>query len=485
MASTALASTRLSRSDSATATLERALADFRGDLTIADAAARSGLALRDAETALQSLVARYHGHLAATSSGELLFRFPRGLVKPREQRAWVRALDKVAGAVMGVGRFLVRAWVSVVAIGYALLFAAVLIALAARSESDGIGTALYVLFRVVAEAVFWTFHPFSPFQLEAPRGRRPPRQLPRGKEDLPFYEKVNRFVFGPPRQTIDPQRQRQRLIAEIRHQQGRVGIGDVMRVTGLPRGEADALVSTLLLDLEGDVSVTDEGAIVYTFRDLRRTAALGPAETALRPRAHHEQPAALVPVTGNSGGANLLFGALNGFNLVASSIALANDLTLERVGWLMSQLGADTLATAGTGPQGLAVALGLVPLTFSLALFAMPLARLLRRPAGRRRVEAENGRRALASLVLDDARPSYPAKVVQDVFARGAGRPGREREILDAVWALGGEFDLDDDGHPVYRFDALAREQAALAGMREQASIAERSTGDVVFASDE
>ncbi|TPV95736.1 MAG: hypothetical protein B7733_08460 [Myxococcales bacterium FL481] len=470
--------------DDAVATLERALRGFRGDLTVADAAARSGLSLRDAERGLQGLVARYRGHLAATTSGELLFRFPRGLVRPREHRVWMRALTKTANAVMGVGRFLVRAWVSVVAISYAVLFAVILIALAARSEGDGIGTALAVLFRIVAEALFWTFHPFSPFRLgEAPRLSRR-RRLGPAREDVPFYEKVNRFVFGPPRRPPDPLEQRRGLIAEIRHQHGRVGIGDVMRVTGLPRGEADALMSKLMIDLDGEVSVTDDGAIVYTFRDLRRTAALAPAPSTPRPVPYYQHQAALAPVTGNPTGSNVLFAALNGFNLVASATALANGLTLERLNWLLTNIAADTLATAGAGPEGLAVLFGVIPLVFSLALFVLPLARVLRRPAQRARIAAENGRRRLAALVLAEAETSYPADKIEEAFAAGAGRQATQRELLDAVWSLGGQYDLNPDGEPVYRFEPLATEQRALVGLREEARATERSAGEIVFSSD-
>ncbi len=39
-----------------------------------------------------------------------------------------------------------------------------------------------------------------------------------------------------------------------------------MRVTGLPRDEADPLMSRLMLDYDGSVEVSDEGGIFYRFR---------------------------------------------------------------------------------------------------------------------------------------------------------------------------------------------------------------------------
>ena len=87
--------------------------------------------------------------------------------------------------------------------------------------------------------------------------------------------------------------------------------------------------------------------------------------------------------------------------------------------------------------------------------------------------------------MLEQASKTYPVAEIEARFARGAGRRGSEREILDAVWSLGGDYDLDDNGTGVYRFESLVAEQRALTGLREQASIAERSVGSVVFSSDD
>ena len=100
-----------------------------------------------------------------------------------------------------------RAWVSVVLVGYALAFLALLIALSARSDRDeGPGEAIGIVLRVIAEALFWTFHPFSPVYLRA-RARLAARPAAAQRQPkIPFYEKVNRFVFGPPKAGARPAR---------------------------------------------------------------------------------------------------------------------------------------------------------------------------------------------------------------------------------------------------------------------------------------
>ena len=473
----------LLRAREAAVKLENVLGGFRGDLTVPDAAAKTGLALRDAETGLHDLVTRYQGHLGATEKGELIFRFPQGLVPPNQGApVW---LKKVGRALTGIGRFVVRAWVSVVVVGYALLFGAVMIALATRSDSDddGVGETIGVVLRVMLEALYWTFHPFSPFYQPygvgwGGRGRA------KTARKLPFYERVNRFVFGPPSKPERPEEEVQGdLASEIRRLQGRIGVADVMRVTGRPRDEADAMLSRLMLDFDGDVEVTNEGALVYSFKQLRQTAAAKGAMPAAPP--FWLQRLIPSPITGNTLDSNLLIGALNSFNLFASGYMLANGFTIEKLMWLLSQIGRDRDGMPlGPPPfDGVPLVLGLVPFVFSSGLFVLPVVRAFRHRSARRKVQAENGRRAIAAHVLPAGRETFPEAEVVSMFAEGAGRPGSDKELLAAVRSLGGDFDLHED-KPVYRFAELARERRALAVQRALATDDEASAGNVVFSSD-
>src|SRR5262249_36758870 len=151
--------------------------------------------------------------------------------------------------LVGIGRFVVRAWIAIVLIGYVLIFLALLIGLtfarasgSSSSRDDrGIGLDLFaVLFRVIADALFWTFHPFSPLAVqyhtpmhgcggEAAYGRSARPRPPEKKE--PFYERVNRFFFGPDEPAPGPREQEQAILSEIRAQKGRIGLSDVMRLT--------------------------------------------------------------------------------------------------------------------------------------------------------------------------------------------------------------------------------------------------------------
>src|ERR671910_879997 len=99
--------------DEAAGVLRGALAGRTGDTTIADAATKGGLALRDAELGLHRLVQVHRGHLSVTDKGELLFRFPTGFAIDYEVRSRVRGLVRAVGrAVVGLAQWVVRVGLS-------------------------------------------------------------------------------------------------------------------------------------------------------------------------------------------------------------------------------------------------------------------------------------------------------------------------------------------------------------------------------------
>jgi hypothetical protein len=476
--------------------LESALRGQRGDLTVADASARSGLPLRDAEAGLHLLVSEYRGHLKATSEGELLFRFPHGFTKPWETRSRVqRALGALWEGAVGVARFVVRAWIAIVLLVYALAFVAILVAqLFARSSGNSSSRdddrfpgsfAGYFLFRAVMDAIFWTFHPFSPFAWTSVTAAAQPaygygRAQPR-KDETPFYEKVNRFFFGPTPPPRDELENEKRILSEIRAQRGRIGLADVMRVTGLPRDEADPLMARLMLDYDGTVEVSEEGGIAYRFEALRRTATDAPARGPLPVWAKREE---LPPLTGNGAGTNAIIVALNGFNLLMSLYAIGGHLTLDNLGLLARGVPMQLLPDTG-----LPIALGVVPLAFSLALFALPLGRALFRPLRARRLARENARRAVLRTILSriDAKKGEPITdaALQRAWQESTGEAPTSEEITREVVALGGDVDLEAAGEGIrYRFPDLETEARALEAEREAASEEEARVGKVVFSSD-
>jgi hypothetical protein len=467
----------------------RASIDPRTPLTVADAASRAGIPLRDAENGLKWLSSEYRGQLRVTADGDLVHVFPTGFSKPWETRdALTNAVRAAAHGAMGALRFVVRAWVSIVLVSYAAIFVALLVGMTfARQGNDsrdrgGLpgGALAYAFLRVVGDALFWTFHPWSPFSVYAgaPSWGEAPARARREGPKVPLYERVNRFFFGPSHPPEDPRESQRLVLAAIRAGKGRIGLADVMRVTGLPRDQADPLMARLMLDYEGDVDVSEDGGIVYRFAAIRRTAGEG-VEPEPAPAWARAKP--LPPLTGNSVGANLAIGALNAFNMAMGAWAIANDMTLERAIHLFDKVPYHVLGT------GTPLALGLIPLVASALLFLLPLGRAVLRPLRLRDAAAEKGRLALLREVTERTRAKEPVidARLEQAWTKATGDAPPRKRISQELVALGGDVEIAEDGKTRWRFADLETEAAAVQAEREAAPETEAKLGKLVYATDE
>jgi hypothetical protein len=440
--------------------LRSVLRDHRGDLTVADAAARSGLPLRHAETGLLHLAATYPSHLAATSEGELLFRFPTGFDAPRSGGRLTRALAWMGRVAAGAAKLTARLAVTAVLFGFAAVFAillfagAIALSFAAEDSSpaEAAGYLAWGILEACFEALYWTLHFGWVFD--------PGYQVEKKKRGAPLYRKVNQFFFGPAAPAADERAIERTLLAEIRSKRGRIGVRDVMRVTGMPLDRAEATVARLLLDHDGTVEVGDGGAITYHFRALRRTATRRRPRKAPKPVWTRREE--LPPLTGDNRDRD---------NALVLGITLFNGA----MGYLGISL-------------GLPLVIGLVPFLLALGLLLIPIGRALARPLQRRRVERENGRRALLREVLSAAAPrGADERTLLDAWEGAAGRPLAKGALSGELLRIGAMPEVDGaaDGSIRYRFPELEEEQATLEAEREAASESERSAGDVVFTSDD
>jgi hypothetical protein len=465
-------------------------------LTVADAAAKTGLALRDAESGLKWLSTEYRGRLRVTADGELVHVFPYGFTKPWEGRDARRRFFAAAGrAVAGAARFVVRAWVAIVLVGYAAIFLALIIGMAfarqgndSRRDNELPGGALgYAFLRVVSDALFWTFHPWSPVSMYGYSGgwmsdsswdTRQARRRSR-EPDVPLYERVNRFFFGPTPKPENPLEMERRILAAIRAGKGRVGLADVMRVTGLPREQADPLMARLMLDYEGDVGVSDDGGIFYTFPAMRKTASASPLSDDKPPEPAWAHAEPLAPLTGNSPGTNFVIAGLNAFNLLMGLWSIGNGMTIERVSHLFDRV-PHAIPDTGT-----AIALGVIPFVFSTLLFALPLARAALRPFRARAAAEERGRLAVLREVLERLRKKEPIteRAVGQAWRVATGTEPDRKRIDAQLVALGGDVSLDEKSPGTWKFSELETEAAAVEAEREAASEGEARLGKIVFES--
>jgi hypothetical protein len=242
---------------------------------------------------------------------------------------------------------------------------------------------------------------------------------------------VLRYLFGPARPSAIGDRA---VLAEIRRLNGVVSAADVMRMTGLPRAQAEARLCRLLARHAGDVEVGSRGGVLYRFVGLERT---GPA-----PAPIWESSVVPPALTGNE----------PAVDLVLSFVALL----------VLSLSGRFIVRTVGTSDWQ--PALALIPFLLAFLALAMPLARLVRGRREARQAAHENGRRSLLRAVL--CRPvgaPVGAHALSHAFACGAGHAIGRRALFDEVTALGGEPEVDDQARLQFRFVHLDEETLSLA----------------------
>jgi hypothetical protein len=495
----------------------------RNASTVADLVAATGLPKVQVEQSIKRVLDEYGGHLKVTEAGELLYYFPNGM-KSRTRGSGPFLRRAVRRILRGTGRalaFLFKVWIMLMLVGYTLLFAAILLAaivasLAASGRGDdrgrsrgGFGGA-YLTSRLLQLLLYmWMFN--TPARYPGRSAWGPYRgAASRAAPRRPLYRSVFAYVFGEEDPNRDwEERERIRVIAFLRGRKGVIGLEELMALTGRTPERAQALLNALLVELDGEPSVTEAGTLVYLFPGLLASAESGPAPSGAAPGG------SFFPVEGrktirfnhNPSGTNGWITFFNGFNLFFGGYFLYFS-TFARFapspadpGSSLYLLLARYLASAGIEPVlFLGVLLGAVPFSFSLLFY---LAALLRGAQVRRaneEIRRENLRRQVYLQVLADPGEVDPREILsqgrRSVAAAMEGGGDRRtaeeerprdarrvvRQTLDELAALKqAELERTEDGGLIYRFPELARELRDLTDYRRSIDPARFDIGRTVF----
>lgn len=429
--------------------LREALESRGGKLTRSDAVAVSGLPAPKAEVALQQLARQYRSHLAATESGELIYDFGATLER-RDAVSLRERLEPVFAALWKGFKFLFKIAIVGTLIFYFVAFVAMILALIfARSAGDrddrddrGGGFVLHPLFW------FWGWGPHhDPY---ARRTRSKPRK--------PLYKAVFDYVFGPSEPPRDALGDEKIILAYLRERGGRVTASDLVALMGWDYARAEEEVTRLLIDYGGEAEVTDDGAILYVFKDLRRTA--GALDAASRPSMAWERPLPDRPLTGNTPGTDTAITLLNGFNLSAPFWVLPLFAAKFRI---------DPAALDFTFLQ--------FPIWFSSLFFAVPGVRWIKERRRRKRARAWNARlRVLREIWRSGGAPRTPEQLAPDPEARA--------QLEKLLGPLEADVTVGEGGRTtLYSFPRLVEEQKAAGAARITAGADEKDAGAVLFSS--
>lgn len=461
----------------------RALRKLDGRATVADISAATGLERAEAESTLRRLLEERRGHLEVGERGDLVYRFEKGLLSRDAESLWTR-VKRGAWSVFKAG---FKVWIVGMLVVYTVVFVALLIA-ALFANRDGEGGGDWGgggdrrgggLHLPMGDVWLW-------YWLWGPRWRGRPyygegygdRRGVRGRRDgPPFYKKVFAFVFGPDEPTRTQAEKDREMLRFVRARRGVVSATDLVQMTGMELAEADEELARLMAAHDGDVKVSDEGTLLYTFPELMVSAHGTVREREPAPAWRRLEPAR--PVTGNTAGSNAMIVAMNGFNLVAA--ATAPYFIFPRLG------------IGGTAAE---VALVWVPVAFSTVFFAVPGLRWLGVTRENTRRALRNVRKTVLGLVSrfslggDDPSPlpeAEAARVVKEVAsAKVPLATGSVQATLDRLVAeFDGEVDADAKGETWFRFPGFRRAISDAHRARGTLALEGQSVGDIVYASDD
>ena len=454
--------------------------------TVADVVGLSGLPKYQVETVLPAVVSECRGQMAVTESGDIVYKFPQGLSNP--EKSLGKKLLKWTGKALAA---LFKVWIMVMLVGYFLLFVAILlVALVVsvalsfarrgddRDDSGGGILGFYLVTRVMEFFLLLWLYSGDPYERQR-------------KKSKPLHKAVFEFVFGvADKPEVRAKMERKAFVSLVRQNKGTVSLEQIMATTGKSRAEADAFVSRLMLEFEGEPRVTDAGTLNFFFPGLLKTSG-----TPERPYVLLDlEP---IPFTRNPPKTNNWIIFLNGFNIVFGVYFLAFGLqgfpavqgSGDNLGLLYLITGAVLSHLTNLDPAStnawITGVLGVVPVLYSAFFFGIPLVRRWREGLRNLKIKTDNLRRKVVASAL--ARPmDIRLDQVQPSDEKSApGKPGRQREALKEAMLmdLAGErsVDVKNADPPVFAVPDFEREQTDLEELRRNTDLSKLAIGKVVF----
>ncbi len=480
----------------------------KGEATAADLVALTGLPKAQVEAEVKAVSDEYGARLRVTDSGEILYSFPRGMhsryrgLGPALKRAW-KAFKKGAAAVAS---FLFKLWIVLMLVGYFVLFLALAllamlasVAVSASGNSRDSGSSrgggfagAYLTGRLINSIVnIWLYSEL--FMTPEQRARREAKR----RERRPLHKAIFSFVFG----DGDPDAgwdsvEKKAFVAFVQANRGVITMPEFLALSGLPPLEAEERINRYLYEFEGSPEVTEGGVIYFFFPGLLRRK-----DTVDRTFGFSIPMRRIAPFSSNPKKANATFCVINGVNVLFGAYFLFQSIAPHAnlaavygrfadrivmapgfdgfylfVHQLLGKLGevADPASLIG-------IALGAVPLAFSLFFYLIPALRSRRLAARNERARIENLRRIAYRAALDSPESLRPESIiVADDAARPRDSRAAERALRElAAWS-GGEPRADGS----YSFAEIARIKAEAEKVRSRINPADYDLGTVSFDSD-
>jgi hypothetical protein len=471
----------------------------RQGFTVADMCAASALPLSQVKDLIPRAADEFSAQLSVTESGEIIYSFPHGF-RSRYRGFWVSAArfcEKIITLLGATGAFLFKVWIMIMLIGYFTLFvvlalASVFISISGKSRNSGRSRKGGLSFGHGMFSMIWRLLVYSELSHSMTRSNRG-RPLGRRKaagQTRPLHRAIFSFVFGDGDSRKDTEAMYTRaVIAYIQSHKGVIAMPEYMAISGKSPADAEPALMAFCAEYGGSPEATEDGTIVYRFNELlvrsrtqdRSFADLSPPITGLQ------------PFSANAKSMNICFSVINAVNLFFGSyyavkalqtgaLALSADSAIstlyEYTYAIFSYFSHNPLNLIG-------IALGLVPLAFSLLFWLIPAVRYAIVQKDNEAVRVENLKRLGFNHIWNNPL-GVREKDIQSQISECKPkqfRGAQEKVVKDMGAYSTPDVSADASGELVYSFNELVREKEALKTYRS--SITEEQLGAVIFDSGE
>ena len=314
----------------------------------------------------------------------------------------------------------------------------------------------------------------------------------------PLHRSVFAYVFGEedPNKGWD-ERERQHILSLIRGRQGVLTLEELMAATGKSPAEAQQVLNRIMVEWEAEPSVTENGTLVYLFPELLRSRQEELDREGRHPLLNPERKR-LIPFSSNSQKTDKWITFFNGFNMLFSGYFLyfasidprpvyelvrgTRHMKLDFaalyhfVNGLLGSIGMESAAPA------IAIALGVIPLAFSVLFYLVPLIRRKREQKRNESIKRENLLRKIylhvfSSPDLVDLREITPSGSDESPVD---GKTFVEKAIDELAAFKAGEVEKGDSGY-VYRFPEIERELKDVRDFRKTVDLTRYAPGKTVY----
>lgn len=425
----------------------------KGRLSPADVSAATGMAVHEAQDALERLMELYEARITLRdTTGDLLFVFSLPL-RQRGSKTLKEKLIVVRDALWKAFVITYKAAIGVVLIAYTVIFVLVLLAITIAAsqnrdrddDSNGGFHLIGGIFQAIFEGMrFYAWNRAITYAYDGDGMRY--RSFEKKEKKKNFIRSVYDFVFGPDRPMPDPLADAREVAAFVRKNKGVLTSGHLIALAGYTYDKAEEKLTDYLVRFKGHPTITEQGIVVGEFEDFlrREDPSLQGGAIVL----YQDETEAPYERTGNTGGRNAAIALMNVFNLAMSFFILANGSEFIDNGLIVFLLGG-------------------FPFVFSVLFFLIPLVRIPIVTKKEQERHRNNIRKKIVGVVTSQpARTFTPAEIMMfgginqndEAFARSV----MEKLVVE----LGGDTQLDDNGTMQFVFPRLAQELGSTALLR-------------------